>query len=340
MIKFKKVFRILFRPFHYLNNLLYPESECEISQLSAKIDRIQQENKDTLDNIERLSQNVRNLNSTLNGYDKIILNIQNLNSEMERIMLDNERLRFMMNSIRKQENNSATSTSTPVSKKFDNSDDYSVIDYFDFENHFRGSRDLIKKRQSEYLRYLKECRMILDIGCGRGEFLEIMKENNVSAVGVDTYKPFVDYCNEKGFSAVCMDCIEYMSEEQGFEGIFVGQVIEHLTIGQIVSLIETAYNKLPDGGILIMETPNPKSLSIYANAFYLDPSHIKPVHPETISYFLKNAGFKNVDIIYTENSRPDITIPPICGEEEFNNAMNKVQQMLFGSQDYAAIARK
>lgn len=337
MIKF---FRILFSPFHKLNELLYPETKCEITKLSEKFDSLQQQNLDILESNKKLSENVRNLNAMLDGYDKVVLNLQNLNTEMEHLTLDNERIRLVVNNLRKRSGEPMGSTPVSVNVQSNNNNEYSAIDYFDFENYFRGSRDLIKKRQLEYLVYLKNCNKVLDIGCGRGEFLEIMKENNISAVGVDTYGPFVEYCSEKGLSAVCMDGIEYLSKEQGIDGIFAGQVIEHLTIGQIVSLINTAYDKLPNDGVLIMETPNPKSLSIYVNAFYLDPSHIKPVHPETMKYLLRNAGFKNVDIVYTETSRPDINIPPIQGEEEFNNAMNKVQQMLFGSQDYAVIARK
>lgn len=330
----KRIFRFLFKPFHLLDKRLYPETYSEIPQLSEKIDALQKNN-------ETLSENVRNINAMLNDYDKVILNLRNLNSETARLTTDNDRLRFMVSRIRKSDTNlSSTPSDASNVKPSINTDNYSVIDYFDFENYFRGSRELIKARQLEYLSYLKSCKKVVDIGCGRGEFLEIMQENNIPAVGVDTYKPFADYCLEKGFSAVCMDGIEYLSNEQGFDGIFAGQVIEHLTIGQIVSLIDTAYNKLPDGGVLIMETPNPRSLSIYVNAFFIDPSHVKPVHPETIRYLLKNAGFKTVDILYTKNSRPNITIPPIKDEDEFNSAMNKVQEMLFESQDYAAIARK
>ena len=98
------------------------------------------------------------------------------------------------------------------------------------------------------------------------------------------------------------------------------------------------------GGCIIIETPNPTSLSIYTNAFYIDPSHIKPVHPLTLQYFLEKAGFTDVEIIYTEQSRPPHSIPELKisgGEsEEFNKAMKKVSDMIFGSQDYAAVAIK
>ncbi len=352
----------LLKPFHRLNKRLFPETDINLTQLSEtlerlteencrlreqvnEIHRIQQHNSERTDifqkNIEVVSENVRNINAMLDGYDKVILNLQNLNTETARLTADHDRLSFMLNRISRGSANETLPAAAPAAgKECAGSDSYSAVDYFDFENYFRGSRELIKKRQAEYLAYFKGCKRVLDIGCGRGEFLELMQENNIPAVGVDTYSPFADYCKEKGLTALCAEGIAYLSEEQGFDGIFAGQVIEHLTLGQIVSLIDTAYDKLPEGGVLIMETPNPQSLSIYVNAFYLDPSHVKPVHPETMRYLLKNAGFRNVEIVYTENSRPDITIPPIKGEDEFNQAMSRVSEMLFGSQDYAVIARK
>lgn len=365
MSKISKTLRILFSPFHKLGKKLYPETEQQLSQLSERVDRLQEQIENNsflqqqvdriealISNNETLSENVQNINAMLDGYDKVIINIQNLNSEMARLVTEYDRLSFVLNRIRKAKADcGADANATTVDTK-NNSDveaagsadrsgeSYSAIDYFDFENYFRGSRELIKKRQNEYLPYFSKCRNVLDIGCGRGEFLEIMRDNGIHATGVDFYEPFVDYCTEKGLNAVCMDGIAYLSSQNGFDGIFAGQVIEHLTVSQIVNLIDTAYTKLPEGGVLIMETPNPQSLSIYVNAFYLDPSHIKPVHPETMRYLLKNTGFSNVDIIYTEASRPDITIPPIKGEDEFNHVMCKIQNMLFGSQDYAVVARK
>lgn len=365
MSKITRILRILFSPFHKLGKRLYPETDQQISQMSERIDLLQKQSEKSvilqqqqfdriealIRNNETLSENVQNINAMLDGYDKVIINIQNLNTEMARLVSEYDRLSFMLNRIRKA--NFGCGADAQISVNAKNAPDvgsaasadpsgesYSAIDYFDFENYFRGSRELIKKRQIEYLPYFSQCRKVLDIGCGRGEFLEIMRDNGILATGVDFYEPFVDYCTEKGLNAVCMDGIAYLSSENGFDGIFAGQVIEHMTVSQIVNLIDTAYTKLPEGGVLIMETPNPQSLSIYVNAFYLDPSHIKPVHPETMRYLLKNSGFRDVDVIYTEASRPDITIPPIKGEDEFNHVMCKIQNMLFGSQDYAVVARK
>ena len=151
--------------------------------------------------------------------------------------------------------------------------------------------------------------------------------------------------NEKSKGAACGDGIGYLASMKKVDGIFVGQVVEHLKTGEIINLCNTAYEKLETGGCIVIETPNPTSLSIYTNAFYIDPSHIKPVHPLTMQYFLEKAGFRDIKIIYTKNSRPPFEIPELKidsdgNTEEFNKALKQVSEMMFGSQDYAAVAVK
>lgn len=149
-------------------------------------------------------------------------------------------------------------------------------------------------------------------------------------------------CRLKELKVTCADAIEFLKTQQMVGGIFAAQLIEHLSTNQLVMLCELAYEKLKKGASIIMETPNPQSLSTYTNAFYTDPSHSKPVHPLTVQYILQKVGFKNIEIIYTDASRPKVTIPSIGLEYrgEFDHAMKQVENILFGSQDYAIIAKK
>lgn len=231
-------------------------------------------------------------------------------------------------------------------EKISNSENaYYSIDYMDFENHFRGSKEKIKEAQKQYLPYFKGKENVVDLGCGRGEFLELMKENQIKAVGVDLYQEFVNYCNMLELNAVHADAISYLKSCDKVGGIFAGQLAEHLTLEQLLELCEVAYEKLEQGGYFVLETPNPTCLAIYANAFYIDASHVKPVHPLSLEYYLKKTGFENVKIVYTENSRimqkiPEISVNGLQNEKEFNQTMQKVSHMLFGSQDYAAVAQK
>lgn len=224
---------------------------------------------------------------------------------------------------------------------------YGEIDYFDFENHFRGSRQDIKQRQSIYIPYFINKNMILDLGCGRGEFLELLKENHISYIGVDSYEEFADYCEAKELNVKCADAVKYLSsiENGSLGGIFAAQLIEHLPKESLIYLCHLAYEKLEKGAYLIMETPNPMCLSIYANSFYMDPSHQKPVHPKMIEYLLKREGFCKIDILYTEESRSGYRLPALVSDSvdnltEFNKGMDMLSDLLFGSEDYAVIAQK
>ena len=182
----------------------------------------------------------------------------------------------------------------------------------------------------------------MDVGCGRGEFLELLSENSIEAYGVDLYEGFVNLCNGKGLRVFREDAISAIKKAHHLGGIFAGQIVEHLTLKQILELCESADSALADDACLIIETPNPTSLAIYTHAFYIDPSHQKPVHPLTMKYILEKVGFTHIDIVYTECSRIPAIIPVLEGENnvEFNNAMKEVENILFGSQDYAIIARK
>ena len=223
--------------------------------------------------------------------------------------------------------------------------EYDCIDYFDFEKHFRGSREAIKNVQRQYIKYFEGRNNILDLGCGRGEFLELLQECQINAIGVECYTEFAEYCKMKGLNVVEADALTYLEKQDCVGGIFAGQLIEHLKFNQIVRLCELAYDKLEDGGYIIMETPNPMSLAIYTHAFYMDPSHNKPIHPLTMEYFMRKVGFKEVEILFTESSKYPADIPKLVGDhienlEAFNQSMEEVSRTLFGSQDYAIIGRK
>lgn len=224
---------------------------------------------------------------------------------------------------------------------------YEQFDYFKFENEFRGSRNIIKANQENYIEYFKGKNIVIDVGCGRGEFLELLKENNIPAVGVDLFEEFVEYCKYKNLNAAYGDGIEYIRnlQDESIEGIFASQIAEHLKAEQLFTLCKESYKKLKQGCYFILETPNPTSLSIYTNAFYMDPSHVKPVHPKTLEFFLKESGFKEIRIVYTEQSKVNYRLPLLEGENinnlsEFNDGINLLSDVIFGSQDYAVIAKK
>lgn len=232
-------------------------------------------------------------------------------------------------------------------KMWEKSDNlYGEIDYFDFENHFRGNRSQIAERQKMYIDYFKDCKHVIDLGSGRGEFLDLLKQQRIPAVGVDLYGPFVDFCRMHGQEVVQEDAVSYLRRQENdcCDGIFAGQLIEHLNTKELISLCSDSYRTLKKGGTLIVETPNPTCVATYLNSFYLDPSHVKPVHPKTVEYFLRKAGFQEIRIIFTEQSKVGYRFPLLSAEggnlEEFNDGVNFLSDIIFGSQDYAVIAVK
>ena len=224
---------------------------------------------------------------------------------------------------------------------------YDIVDYESFENHFRGTKEEIRAKQEEYLPYIKKGSRVIDLGSGRGEFLELLKENGFDACGVERYEKFATETANRGLNVVQADAIEYIKqlEEESVGTITAFQVAEHLDTVQLLELIITAYEKLEKGGVLIMETPNPRCLSIYTNSFYLDSTHTKPIHPKAMEYYAEVAGFSNISTLYTKSSRVPYELPLIPegtfdDTQKYNNGISLLSDLIWGSQDYALIAKK
>lgn len=222
------------------------------------------------------------------------------------------------------------------------------FDYVAFENQFRGSNEDIKNRQKKYLEYFYGKDNVLDIGCGRGEFLELLIEHNSKNVqGIDINADMIELCMEKSLPVMNISAIEYLEslEDNSLGGIFMGQVIEHMPFEEVIELTNIAYRKLKPESYLIMETPNPRSLSIFYRYFYVDPTHVKPVHPLTIKFVAESAGFSKVETIYSAPVDDEILIPQIESDninniEQLNESFKRVNELLYGNQDYAVLAMK
>jgi len=222
-------------------------------------------------------------------------------------------------------------------------------DYFLFENRFRGSEDKIKESLRYCIPWFKGRQNVLDIGCGRGEFLELMRENNIPAWGIDINEEFVRYCCDKGLEAKLGDGVAVLEglEDNSLGGIFMGQVIEHLEPRYLTRFLELAARKLQPGACLVAETPNPTMLSTFSNSFYLDLSHTKPVHPETMRFLMEYYGFEEVEIKYSQSSKIPYSLALLQADEgqipnlkSFNEGINLLNDLLFGYQDYIIIGKK
>jgi 2-polyprenyl-3-methyl-5-hydroxy-6-metoxy-1,4-benzoquinol methylase len=216
--------------------------------------------------------------------------------------------------------------------------------YVDFEAQFRGSRDEIKQRLRVYEPYLKATAeqrspdrlMFVDVGCGRGEWLELLSEHDIPSLGIDLNTRMVDTCLQSGYAAKVADAITFLQQQPkaSIGGVTGFHIIEHLPFEKLIALFDAAYQALADGGLIIFETPNPENLIIGACNFYYDPTHLHPIVPEVAQFIAKQRGFKDVEIKRLHPFPDDYQMP---GDSVIDKTLNK---FLFSSQDYAVIARK
>ena len=222
------------------------------------------------------------------------------------------------------------------------------MDYLAFENKYRGSEESIQKLQEKFVRLYEGKDNILDIGCGRGEFIKtLLNAGKQYVFGMDINPQMVEKCKNEGLSVELKDGVSYLYDNDNLNlgGIFSSQVIEHLKPSQIVKLIRGAYKNLQEGSPLILETINPMALVTQTMAYTLDLTHRQYVHPFTIEMLLKEHGFKKVEFIYS--SPVDIEAPVLKDSdmdskelEKYNEKIRRMHEMLFGYQDYAVIAWK
>jgi O-antigen chain-terminating methyltransferase len=178
--------------------------------------------------------------------------------------------------------------------------------YLSFENRFRGPRKDIKKRVRFYLPFLRKARAgtkarpVLDVGCGRGEWLELLREGKLEAIGIDLNEAMVAQCKERGLKVVQGDAIEFLrnlpDRSQGAVTAF--HIIEHLPLEVLIQLLMHSRRVLKPGGIAIFESPNCKNLMVGACNFNIDPTHRNPVFPETAQFMLETYGFERVTLEY------------------------------------------
>lgn len=227
-----------------------------------------------------------------------------------------------------------------------------TFDYVGFEQRFRGDTSIVLGRTEErYFDLLSDASPVLDLGCGRGETLAALAARGVEGVGVDLDAGMVAEAKAVGVEARHGDAIAYLAEAQpgSFGAVIAIQVAEHLSLEALLTMIELSYSRLRPGGRLIMETPNPASLIVLGNSYLLDPTHVMPLHPSLLSFLVERAGFAEVRLEFYEPATGyhlDLLDPDEVGDaggpwvETVNAAFRRLNDVLFGPQDYAVIATR
>jgi 2-polyprenyl-3-methyl-5-hydroxy-6-metoxy-1,4-benzoquinol methylase len=217
--------------------------------------------------------------------------------------------------------------------------------YTGFENRFRGSEDAVKIQLEEYLPFFKKGNKVVDLGCGRGEFLDLLKSKWIDAEGIDINEQMVSICKDKGLSCRKGDILEQLIEyaNSSLGGIFSSQVIEHLPPPYLKRLLELAFNKLEPSAPIVLETINPTSVFALVQIYHLDISHKQPVHPQALKYLLESSGFKDIQIQYSAPLEEEM-LKTLPGADEhtalLNQNIDSLNKLLYAPPNYAAIGYK
>lgn len=234
--------------------------------------------------------------------------------------------------------------------------------YVGFEDQFRGSQETIRARLESYLPYFAEASDVLDVGCGRGEFLDLLKGRGISGSGLDLNHEMVEVCRGRGLEVAEADVVSYLESrpDASLGGLIAIQVVEHLQPGYLLRFLELAFHKLRPGAPIVLETLNPACWTAFFDSFIRDITHVWPLHPETLRYLVLASGFAGAQIEYRSPVAPQDRLQPVAlpqggaasaGQapsdaaaadlaETFNANVEKLNARMFTFLDYAIVGRR
>lgn len=216
--------------------------------------------------------------------------------------------------------------------------------YAALEDEFRGSRQEIRERLSVYLPKLTEAGIggqsmpVLDVGCGRGEWLDLLRENHLQASGIDLNRVLLALCQERGLPVMEAEAVAYLRSlpEASLGAVTVFHVIEHLPLPHLLDLLDAALRALKPGGVAIFETPNPNNMFVSSRYFYLDPTHRHPIPPLLGRFLAEARGFARVEILELHPWPEQHHVDTRTG----GDMAARFNECFYGPQDYAIIGWK
>lgn len=213
--------------------------------------------------------------------------------------------------------------------------------YIEFEDTFRGAREDIAQRLRVYLPYLTPfagdaTAHMVDVGCGRGEWLGLLQQQGYNATGIDLNQDMVDACHAEGLQAQCQDAIAYLRQQpEGSLVLVTGfHIIEHLPFEILLALFDAALYALRPDGLIIFETPNPENIKVGACNFYTDPTHLNPIVPDVAQFIARQRGFAHAELL---RLHPYPESHMLVEDSELAKRFNAA---FYGPQDYAVVAWK
>lgn len=212
-----------------------------------------------------------------------------------------------------------------------------------FVDAFRGGTEAVRERYLDIVELFTGCDPVLEVGFGRGEVLELFGEAGIQASGIEPDPALVDAARSRGLRVETGTALEYLTAQPdaSLGGLVMIQVVEHLPPQGVIDVVRLAAEKVRSGGRVVFETVNPTSLSTYANAFWVDPDHVRPVHPAFLAFLFREAGFAAVERIDRSVLPPNERLQPAPGADPAVVAnFARIDALLFGPQDYAIVATR
>ncbi len=220
--------------------------------------------------------------------------------------------------------------------------------YVGFEDKFRGSQHEIRDRLAAYVQLFEGSSDVLDVGCGRGEFLDLLRERGISARGVDLNDEMAAVSRSRGLDATSGDALSYLlaQPDGSLGGLFAAQVVEHLEPDYLMRFLDTAYHKLRPGSKIVLETINPACWFAFFSSYIRDITHVRPLHPDTLRYLVTASGFQKVTVRYSAPFPDEDKLkmapgePSSAAEQAMNDNVRTLNALLFTYLDYAAIGER